>query len=101
MIEYKSVVKSEQSSVNMPSQFWIESDNISSQCFWILKFIYQNCTTSTLYHNKIFRRIKQSTKKILISNISTRLFGLGFISDNIIKSEAMKFVVKIIFPDYK
>ena len=50
MIELKSIVKSEQSSVNILSQFWIELDNMSSQHFWILKFIYQNYTASTLYH---------------------------------------------------
>ena len=27
-----------------------ESDNRSSHRFWILKCIYQNCTTSTLFH---------------------------------------------------
>ena len=50
MIELKSVDESEQSSVNILWQFWIESDNRSSHKFWILKSIYQNCTTSTLYH---------------------------------------------------
>ena len=50
MIELKSIVKSDQSSVNILLQFWIESDNRSSHRFWILKFIYQNYTTSTLYH---------------------------------------------------
>ena len=42
--------ESEQSSVNILSQFWIESDNRSSHWFWILKSIYQNYITSTLYH---------------------------------------------------
>ena len=43
--------------------------------------------------NEIFRHIKQSTKKTLINKISTRL-RLVFKSDNIIKSKAMKFIVK-------
>ena len=30
-----------------------------------------------------------------------RLLGLGFKSDNIIKSKAIKFIVKKILPDYK
>ena len=50
MIELKSVDESEQSLVNILWQFWIESDNRSSHKFWILKSIYQNYTTSTLYH---------------------------------------------------
>ena len=50
MIELKSIDKSEQRSVNILSQFWIESDNRSSQRYWILKLIYQNYTTSTLYY---------------------------------------------------
>ena len=51
--------------------------------------------------NEIFRHIKQLTKRTLASNISTRLLGLEFKSDNIIKSTATKFIVKKIFPDYK
>ena len=50
---------------------------------------------------EIFRHIKQSTKKALINKISTRLLGLEFKSNNIIKSKAMKFFVKKILPDYK
>ena len=48
--------------------------------------------------NGIFRHVKQSTKKTLISKVSTRLLtrllGLEFKSDNISKSKAMKFIVK-------
>ena len=51
--------------------------------------------------NEIFRNIKQSIKKTLINKTSTRLLGLEFKSDNIIKSNAMKFIVKKILPDYK
>ena len=51
--------------------------------------------------NEIFRHIKQSTKKTLINKISTRLLGLEFKSDNIIKSKAMKFIVKKILPGCK
>ena len=50
--------------------------------------------------NEIFRHIKQSYKKTLISRISTRLLGLEFKSDNIIKSKAMEFIVNKILPDY-
>ena len=50
MIESNSIGKSEQSSESILSQFWIESDNRSSCRIWTLKFIYQNYTTSTLYH---------------------------------------------------
>ena len=49
--------------------------------------------------NDIFRHIKQSTKKTLISKILTWLSE--FKSDNIIKSKAMKFIAKKILPDYK
>ena len=48
--------------------------------------------------NEIFRHIKQSTKKTLIN--STTLLGLEFKSENIIKSKAIKFIVKKL-PDYK
>ena len=44
--------------------------------------------------NKIFRHSKQSTKTTLINRISTRLLGFEFKSDNIIKSIAMKLIVK-------
>ena len=50
--------------------------------------------------NEIFRHIKQSYKKTLISRISTRLLGLEFKSDNIIKSKAMEFIFNKILPDY-
>ena len=50
---------------------------------------------------EIFRHIEQSTKNTLINKISTWLLGLEFTSDNIIKSKAMKFIVKNILPDYK
>ena len=51
--------------------------------------------------NEIFRHINQSTKKTLIKKISTRLLGLEFKSDNIIKSKIMKFIVTERLPDYK
>ena len=44
--------------------------------------------------NEIFRHFKQSTKKTLISKISTRLLGLEFKSDSIIKLKATKCIVK-------
>ena len=47
--------------------------------------------------NEIFRDIKQSTKKALLNRISIRLLGLEFKSENIIKSKAMKFIVKKLF----
>ena len=58
--------------------------------------------------NEIFRHIKplpnqqtkQSTKKTLIGNISMRLLGLKFKSDNTLKSKAMKYIVKNILPTY-
>ena len=40
-----------------------------------------------------FRQIKQSTKKVVVNTISTRLLGLEFRS-NMIKSKAMKLIVK-------
>ena len=43
---------------------------------------------------KIYRYVKQSTKKALI-------LRLRFKSDNIIKSKAIKFIVKKVLPDYK
>ena len=51
--------------------------------------------------NEIFRHFKQSTKKTLMNKIPSRLLGLEFKSDNIIKSSAIKFIVKIILPNYK
>ena len=58
--------------------------------------------------NEIFRHIKQlpnqqtkqSTKKTLIGNISMRLLGLKFKSDNTLKSKAMKYIAKNILPTY-
>ena len=47
--------------------------------------------------NEIFKHIKQSTKKTLVNKISTRLLRSEFKSDNIIKSKAMKFIVKKYF----
>ena len=44
--------------------------------------------------NEIFRHIKQWNKKTLINKVSTRLLGLDFRSNNIIKSKAMKLIVK-------
>ena len=44
--------------------------------------------------SEIFRHIKQSTKKTVINKMSTRLLGLEFKSDNIIKSRAMKFTAQ-------
>ena len=39
--------------------------------------------------------------KTLINKISTRLLGLEFQSDIVIKYEAMKFIVQKMMPDYK
>ena len=47
--------------------------------------------------NDKFRRIKQSTKQVLINKILRRLLGLELQSDNIIKSKTMKFIVKKYF----
>ena len=43
---------------------------------------------------EIFRHIKQSTKKPLINKISTKLLRLKIKSVNIMKSKAMKFIMK-------
>ena len=51
--------------------------------------------------NEIFRHIKQSTNKTLANEISTRLLGLEFKSENIIKSKAIKFIIEKTLPDYK
>ena len=50
--------------------------------------------------NEIFRNIRQSTKKTPTSKISTRLLGLEFQWNNIIKSKAIRFSVKKVIPDY-
>ena len=51
--------------------------------------------------NEIFRHIKQLTNKTLANEISTRLLGLEFKSENIIKSKATKVIVEKTLPDYK
>ena len=51
--------------------------------------------------NEIFRHIKQLTNKILANEISTRLLGLEFKSENIIKSKAIKVIVEKTLPDYR
>ena len=50
--------------------------------------------------NEIFRHIMQSTKTALINKFSTRLLGLEFKSSNIMKSKAVKFVIKKFLPHY-
>ena len=42
----------------------------------------------------------QSTKTALINKFSTRLLGLEFKSSNIMKSKAVKFVIKKFLPHY-
>ena len=49
----------------------------------------------------MFRHIKQPTKKALINNISARLLGLEFKSDNMTKSKAIKIQEIKILADYK
>ena len=44
--------------------------------------------------SEIFSHMKQLTKKALIKNISMRLLGLEFKSDTVIKSKAMRYIVK-------
>ena len=44
---------------------------------------------------------KQSTKKFMIENISSRLLRLEFKPDNRLKSKAVKHIVKNMLPDYK
>ena len=51
--------------------------------------------------NKIHRRIKKSTKKSLIDDLSKRLLELEFIQHNAIKSKYLKWIVKNILPNYK
>ena len=47
----------------------------------------------------MFRHQNQA-KKILTNKISTRLLGLEFKSDNIIKPKAMKYILQKILLDY-
>ena len=59
--------------------------------------------------NGIFRHIKQpsnqltklSTKKSMINKISIRLLELEFKSENMLKSKAIKHIVKKSLPDYE
>ena len=44
--------------------------------------------------NEVFRHAKQSTKEVLINKISRKLLELEFKSDIIIKSKAIRFIVK-------
>ena len=49
----------------------------------------------------VFKTINEILlRKPIKINISTRLLGFDFKSDNNLKSKAMKFIVKEIFPDY-
>ena len=48
--------------------------------------------------NKIHRHVKESSKKSLIGNLSKILSKIKFKSDNSIKSKALKYVNKEIFP---
>ena len=49
----------------------------------------------------MIRYIKRSTKKTLINKMSTSLLGLELESDSVMKSKAIKFIVKKVSPDYK
>ena len=51
--------------------------------------------------NKIHRKIKKTTKKSLINDLSKRLLELEFQSNHSIKSKCLKWTVKTILPDYK
>ena len=51
--------------------------------------------------NKIHRKIKKTTKKSLINDLSKRLLELEFQSNHSIKSKCLKWIVKRILPDYK
>ena len=51
--------------------------------------------------NEMIRYIKRSTKKTLINKMSTSLLGLELESDSVMKSKAIKFIVKKVPPDYK
>ena len=51
--------------------------------------------------NQIHRRIKKSTKKSLIDDISKRLLELKFKSNHSIKSKFLNWVAKKILPNYK
>ena len=49
----------------------------------------------------VFKTINEILlRKPIKINISTRLLGFDFKSDNNLKSKAMKFIVKEIFPEY-
>ena len=51
--------------------------------------------------NEIFRHVKQSAKITTINKTSMGLLELEFKSNNIIRSKAMKFIVKKLLPGYK
>ena len=59
--------------------------------------------------NEIFRHIKQSsnqlnkqsTRKKMIDKISMRLLGLEIKSDDPLKAKSIKYIVKMILPDYE
>ena len=56
---------------------------------------------SSYIAESINKRTEVSTKKSLIDNVSKRLSGLEFKSDQLIKSKSLKWIVKKILPDYK
>ena len=61
---------------------------------YILELILNKKTNIFITVHEIFRHIKRSTKKTLISKISTILLGIKFTLDNIIKSKSVEFIVK-------
>ena len=67
----------------------------------LLKLILAKKTDIFKIINKIFIPVKQLTQKALITKTSTRLLGLEFTSDNMMKSKAMKYFFKKILPKYK
>ena len=50
---------------------------------------------------KYLDTLNNQLKKTLINKISTRLLGLEFKSNNVIKLKAIKVIVKKLLPDYK
>ena len=56
---------------------------------------------STYIAESIKRQTEESTKKLLIVDLSKRLLGLEFKSNHSLKSKCLKWIVKKILPDYK
>ena len=99
--QYDFILTKEQS-VLTKIMNWSEGENMQTQynvLSYRIDLYFHDCRLAI----EIFENgyIKQSIEKALINKILVRLLGFKFKSNNVIKSKAIKFIVKNILSDYR